>query len=62
MSPPLFSLKALGSFTILIIFIELCDIMFDMEKVPHEDLHPDFTYKETRAYVLRKKMTNKEGS
>ncbi|XP_062150506.1 uncharacterized protein LOC133859199 [Alnus glutinosa] len=41
------------------LFWELCQTVFDIEKVPHEDLHPDYAYEETDVYLLRKK---KEGS
>ncbi|KAK7272395.1 hypothetical protein RJT34_28961 [Clitoria ternatea] len=37
------------------LFWELCDQVFDVEKVPHEHLHPDYAYEETDVYLLRKK-------
>ncbi|XP_021894293.1 protein N-lysine methyltransferase METTL21A isoform X1 [Carica papaya] len=37
------------------LFWELCDSVFVIEKVPHEDLHPDYAYEETNVYILRKK-------
>ena len=44
------------------LFWELCEQVFDIEKVPHQDLHPEYAYEETDVYVLRKKKKNKEGS
>ncbi|KAL4620486.1 hypothetical protein ACB092_06G157900 [Castanea dentata] len=44
------------------LFWELCDKTFDIEKVPHEDLHPDYAYEETSVYVFRKKKKKKEES
>ncbi|KAJ7948371.1 Lysine methyltransferase [Quillaja saponaria] len=37
------------------LFWELCVKVFDIEKVPHEDLHPDYAYEETNIYLLRRK-------
>ena len=42
------------------LFWELCDKTFDIEKVPHEDLHPDYAYEETSVYVFRKKKKKEE--
>ncbi|XP_059450386.1 uncharacterized protein LOC132181266 [Corylus avellana] len=42
------------------LFWELCQTVFDIEKVPHQDLHPDYAYEEADVYVLRKKK-KKEG-
>ncbi|CAN4105015.1 unnamed protein product [Withania somnifera] len=36
-------------------FWELCGEMFDVEKVPHEHLHPEYAYEETDVYIFRKK-------
>lgn len=36
-------------------FWELCVEVFDIEKVPHEHLHPEYAYEETDVYILRKK-------
>lgn len=36
-------------------FWEMCGEVFDVEKVPHEDLHPEFAYEETDVFLLRKK-------
>ncbi|RRT77560.1 hypothetical protein B296_00006635 [Ensete ventricosum] len=37
------------------VFWELCRQAFPVtEKVPHEDLHPDYAYEETDGYILRK--------
>ncbi|KAE8076116.1 hypothetical protein FH972_014783 [Carpinus fangiana] len=41
------------------LFWEVCQTVFDIEKVPHQDLHPDYAYEEADVYVLRKK---EEGS
>ncbi|KAL5998835.1 hypothetical protein ACLOJK_009783 [Asimina triloba] len=37
------------------VFWEMCERIFDVEKVPHEDLHPEYAYEETDVYILRKK-------
>ena len=37
------------------LFWEMCDKAFQIEKIPHEDLHPEFAYEEADVYVLRKK-------
>ncbi|KAL1199613.1 Calmodulin-lysine N-methyltransferase [Cardamine amara subsp. amara] len=37
------------------LFWELCDVVFRIEKVPHEHLHPDYAYEETDVYIFRKK-------
>ncbi|WOK91510.1 hypothetical protein Cni_G00201 [Canna indica] len=38
------------------VFWELCRRTFPViEKVPHEDLHPDYAYEETDVYILRKR-------
>ncbi|GKU93015.1 hypothetical protein SLEP1_g6655 [Rubroshorea leprosula] len=37
------------------LFWELCETVFSIEKVPHEDLHPDYAYEETSVYIFRKK-------
>ncbi|KAL5998852.1 hypothetical protein ACLOJK_009800 [Asimina triloba] len=29
------------------VFWEMCERIFDVEKVPHEDLYPEYTYGET---------------
>ncbi|XP_016453134.1 uncharacterized protein LOC107777596 [Nicotiana tabacum] len=36
-------------------FWELSGDMFDIEKVPHEHLHPEYAYEETDVYIFRKK-------
>ncbi|CAH9089118.1 unnamed protein product [Cuscuta europaea] len=36
-------------------FWELCPEVFDIQKVPHEHLHPEYAYEETDVYILRKK-------
>ncbi|KAL6975890.1 hypothetical protein U1Q18_024685 [Sarracenia purpurea var. burkii] len=38
------------------LFWELCGRVFDIEKVPHEHLHPEYAYEETDVYILRKKL------
>ncbi|OVA11223.1 Nicotinamide N-methyltransferase-like [Macleaya cordata] len=40
------------------LFWELCEKVFVIEKVPHEDLHPEYAYEEADVYVMTKK---KEG-
>ncbi|EOX99536.1 hypothetical protein QUC31_014603 [Theobroma cacao] len=37
------------------VFWEMCEEVFVIEKVPHQDLHPDYAYEETDVYVFRKK-------
>ncbi|XP_077249633.1 S-adenosyl-L-methionine-dependent methyltransferases superfamily protein [Tasmannia lanceolata] len=37
------------------LFWELCETVFTVEKIPHQDLHPDYAYEETDVYFLRKK-------
>lgn len=37
------------------LFWEICREVFEMEKVPHQDLHPDYAYEETDVFILRKK-------
>ncbi|KAG6514880.1 protein-lysine methyltransferase METTL21D-like [Zingiber officinale] len=38
------------------VFWELCHRTFPViEKVPHEDLHPDYAYEETDVYIFRKR-------
>ncbi|KAL3509295.1 hypothetical protein ACH5RR_028696 [Cinchona calisaya] len=37
------------------LFWELCEKVFEIEKIPHEHLHPEYAYEETDVYVLRKK-------
>ncbi|XP_010522582.1 PREDICTED: protein N-lysine methyltransferase METTL21A [Tarenaya hassleriana] len=36
-------------------FWELCDVVFGIEKVPHDHLHPDYAYDEADVYILKKK-------
>ncbi|EEF44364.1 protein N-lysine methyltransferase METTL21A [Ricinus communis] len=36
-------------------FWEMCREVFEIEKVPHEDLHPDYAYEETDVYIFRKR-------
>ncbi|ESQ44586.1 hypothetical protein EUTSA_v10003267mg [Eutrema salsugineum] len=38
------------------LFWELCDVVFKIEKVPHEHLHPEYAYEETDVYIFRKKV------
>ncbi|KFK31660.1 hypothetical protein AALP_AA6G142200 [Arabis alpina] len=37
------------------LFWELCDVVFNIEKVPHEHLHSEYAYEETDVYIFRKK-------
>lgn len=39
-----------------VLFWEQCGRIFDVEKVPHEHLHPDYAYEETDVFILRKKL------
>ncbi|KAB1209845.1 Protein-lysine methyltransferase METTL21D [Morella rubra] len=43
------------------LFWEMSQNVFDIEKVPHEDLHSAYAYEETNVYILRKKK-NEAGS
>lgn len=36
-------------------FWEMSREVFDIEKVPHEDLHPEYAYEESDVYIFRKK-------
>lgn len=37
------------------LFWEICGDVFEVEKIPHEHLHPEYAYEETDIYVFRKK-------
>ncbi|KAF8402227.1 hypothetical protein HHK36_013179 [Tetracentron sinense] len=37
------------------LFWELSERVFAIEKVPHEDLHPEYAYEEADVYIMRKK-------
>ncbi|CAN7091371.1 protein N-lysine methyltransferase METTL21A [Brassica rapa] len=37
------------------LFWELCGVVFEIEKVPHEHLHPEYAYEEADVYIFRKK-------
>lgn len=39
-----------------LLFWEMCGRIFEVEKVPHEHLHPDYAYEEANVYILRKKL------
>ncbi|CAH8358109.1 unnamed protein product [Eruca vesicaria subsp. sativa] len=38
------------------LFWEMCGVVFEVEKVPHGDLHPEYAYEEADVYVFRKKV------
>ncbi|CAL5391526.1 unnamed protein product [Camellia sinensis] len=38
------------------LFWEICGRVFDIQKVPHEHLHPEYAYEEADVYILRKKL------
>ncbi|KAL3821445.1 hypothetical protein ACJIZ3_007350 [Penstemon smallii] len=40
------------------LFWEMCVEVFEVEKIPHEHLHPEYAYEETDVYVFRKKKKN----
>uniref|UniRef100_A0A803MVY4 Uncharacterized protein n=2 Tax=Chenopodium quinoa TaxID=63459 RepID=A0A803MVY4_CHEQI len=40
------------------LFWEVSAEVFEIEKVPHEDLHPEYNYEETDVYIFRKKKNN----
>lgn len=44
------------------LFWEMCDSVFQIEKIPHHDLHPEFAYEEADVYVLRKKKKEETAS
>ncbi|KAK6134910.1 hypothetical protein DH2020_031354 [Rehmannia glutinosa] len=37
------------------LFWEMCVDVFEVEKIPHEHLHPEYAYEEADVYVFRKK-------
>lgn len=37
------------------LFWEMCGRVFEIEKVPHDHLHPEYAYEEADVYLLRKK-------
>ena len=37
------------------LFWEVCREVFEIQMVPHEDLHPDYNYEEINGYIFRKK-------
>ncbi|KAK6919644.1 Lysine methyltransferase [Dillenia turbinata] len=37
------------------LFWEMCERVFEITKVSHEDLHPDYAYEETDVFIMRKK-------
>lgn len=39
-----------------LLFWEMCERVFKVEKVPHEHLHPDYAYEEADVYILRTKL------
>ncbi|RYR25020.1 hypothetical protein Ahy_B02g058664 [Arachis hypogaea] len=41
-------------------FWEMCYEVFDIEKVPRNHLHPEYAYKETDVFLLRKKKKKKK--
>eukprot|EP00250_Pteridium_aquilinum_P006140 c16113_g1_i2 orf=68-754(+) len=38
------------------LFWRLCPDLFHVEKVPREDLHPDYAFEEADVFILKKKM------
>lgn len=44
------------------LFWELCERVFDIEKIPHDHLHPEYAYEETDVYVFRKKKNKDDHS
>lgn len=43
------------------LFWEVCEEVFEIEKVPHEHLHQEYNYEETDVYVFRKKKKKNKG-
>ncbi|KAJ0252604.1 hypothetical protein HA466_0117810 [Hirschfeldia incana] len=44
------------------LFWEMCGVVFEIEKVPHEHLHPEYAYEEADVYIFRKKTKTKSES
>ncbi|XP_051125777.1 uncharacterized protein LOC127247796 [Andrographis paniculata] len=44
------------------LFWEMCGGVFEVEKIPHEHLHPEYAYEETDIYVMRKKRDQLQDS
>ncbi|XP_062105919.1 uncharacterized protein LOC133817424 [Humulus lupulus] len=42
------------------LFWEMSEKVFAIEKVPHEDLHPEYAFEEADVYIFRKKKKEKE--
>lgn len=42
------------------LFWEICREVFEIEKVPHQDLHPEYAYEETDVYIFRKKKRGEQ--
>lgn len=42
------------------LFWEISERVFDIQKVPHEDLHPEYAYEETDVFILSKKKNKDE--
>ncbi|XP_073026014.1 uncharacterized protein [Primulina eburnea] len=42
------------------LFWEMCAVVFEVEKIPHEHLHPEYAYEETDVFVLRKRKKKTE--
>lgn len=40
------------------LFWEVCEGVFDIQKVKHEDLHPEYCFQETDVFIFRKKKKN----
>ncbi|KAL4396614.1 hypothetical protein AHAS_Ahas01G0109500 [Arachis hypogaea] len=40
-------------------FWEMCDEVFDIERVPCDHLHPEYAYEETDIFLLQKKKKKK---
>ncbi|KAL7086969.1 hypothetical protein ACP275_13G036200 [Erythranthe tilingii] len=43
-------------------FWQMCPDFFEVEKIPHEHLHPDYAYEESDIYVFRKKKNTSQNS
>ncbi|KAF1886660.1 hypothetical protein Lal_00045895 [Lupinus albus] len=41
-------------------FWELCDEVFDIDKIPHDHLHPEYAYEEADVYIMKKKKKKKQ--
>ncbi|EPS73943.1 hypothetical protein M569_00813 [Genlisea aurea] len=41
------------------LFWEMCEEFFQIQKIPHDHLHPEYAYEESDVYLLRKKKNSR---